>query len=196
METKLFLIKKEGERDVYLSNCKIIDGYLARAKRTGIGNAREVGGITSEGEGWSDTVYDNYETTYIPLFNSAAIGENINKNELTKLSMSEAINQHPKLLFKLGENTGGKVLWDKEEYDLQKTLSEKKVLFTWYDCWETGLRFYCLKTRVPREIFNMLELEYHSEEIEEEGDWKGWYFVGGSEPRRKKLKEIGWDSNL
>jgi len=69
------------------------------------------------------------------------------------------------------------------------------AVFEKHNCWETGIDHYELRVRVPENIFKALGLTYHDEEIEEEGDWKGWYTTD-RDATRAKLESLNWTSNL
>lgn len=96
-----------------------------------------------------------------------------------------------KNLLKIGKNRSGKIIVTSKEYASFK----KEVRFQMYDCWETGIIYYKLANRVPKEIFSKLELKYHAEEQEEEGNWKGWYTTNKKQ-LMNTIQELGWKTNL
>jgi hypothetical protein len=79
-------------------------------------------------------------------------------------------------LMKMGENTGGLSVYFEGE---SPVLTDNIVYTTIHRCWETGLVYRQLTSRLAENVFKAIKpfLQYHAEEIEEEGDWKGWYIT-------------------
>ena len=94
-------------------------------------------------------------------------------------------------LMKLGTDEFGRRLL------LDSTSSEeyhsKRIKLKSFHCWETGKSYFMLMNEVPSRIFKKLNLEFHGEEIEEEGDWKGWVLTNESQKAIKELQEEGWE---
>lgn len=95
-------------------------------------------------------------------------------------------------LLKIGKNENGPTI----TLDGDEVNPTKEINFETHDCWETGLVYKRLINRVPTEIFKQLDLWYHAEEIEEEGDWKGWCAGNDTMAAIENLKKQGWTSNL
>lgn len=58
-----------------------------------------------------------------------------------------------------------------------------------HECWETGFVYHQLYSNLPHTVFNALKpfLSYHREQIEEEGNWRGWYFM---DDNKDKIEDI------
>lgn len=92
-------------------------------------------------------------------------------------------------LIKWGDNGNGLIVQTEDEYRIEK----KQVFFEHHHCWELGLNYQQLLGKYPTEVWNLIKplLAYHSEELEEEGDWIGWYTTNLEEVNNV-LQKIGW----
>lgn len=124
-----------------------------------------------------------------PMFNQFVVSKLGFEKELKAMDSDTDIRElDPKYqpcLLKLGENEGGRIV-----------SIDQTVHFETYNCWETGFDYCKIRYRYPKNVFDVMrsELEYHSEEIEEEGDWKGWYFLKHNKDKLKqKLQTINWN---
>jgi hypothetical protein len=122
-----------------------------------------------------------------PFFDSTAAPE---LNEELKLFLTgetdirEIIGtKFEKCLIKMGENTGGLSCYFEGESPI---IQDNVVHATTHYCWETGLNYEQLITRLPENVFKAIRpyIQYHAEEIEEEGDWKGWFITDKDELKR------------
>lgn len=91
------------------------------------------------------------------------------------------------------------IRYDKEVGGV-KVIREQVVRFIRKNDWETGFDYLTLAYKYPEDIFNVMKpfLQFHSEEIEEEGDWKGWYVIRNSpdfDKLKNSLETIGWTIN-
>lgn len=188
------------EQIKYIPNCLNHKGYLVSIVQQGIGKSWEEGGMI-EGEGDSWTVYEKYEDVMKPYFDGElckkeGVSEKIKQSDAAS-SFEKAIELgYEKYLLKFG-NTDEYEIWNSDERNYEKFLAEKKVLFATHDCWETGIRWFQLLTikgNYPAEVFNAMRpyLTYHSEQEEEEGEWKGWATTHNTIDIENALAKIGW----
>jgi len=174
-------------------------GYLVKVHQKGIGVPTEKGGLNSYGEGDTWEEYDSYEDVYIPAFNTTLVTKNdydLKKfmKEIDLVDIRKIIGtENESMLVKWGNNEGDLLVEDRDALLMKETEAKKEVNFTRHDCWETGFEFYQLAGRYPAEVFAAMkpELQYHSEEIEEEGNWKGWY-THDTDAVNALLNKIGW----
>lgn len=71
-----------------------------------------------------------------------------------------------------------------------------EVDFRTHNCWETGINYYELRTKdVPKGLFQRLQREAslfnHVEQIEEEGNWRGWCSTN-REAIEQVCADYGW----
>lgn len=101
-------------------------------------------------------------------------------------------------MFSLGDNEGAYKVSNADEDRKIAFLNAKKVSFIPHECWETGLIWYQLSNagRYPRDVFEAIKpyLHFHSEQEEEEGNWKGWCFYGSDKLKaiEESLAKVGW----
>ena len=69
--------------------------------------------------------------------------------------------------------------------------AKKEVAFVPHTCRETGLIYYALCGKYHANVFMQMNLQYHNEQLEEEGDWKGWYTTSLTVVNFE-LNKIGW----
>jgi len=187
--------KRAGKPPKTVRNCFVEKGKIGRYFEVGVGEPKTIGGIDGHtGEGWTEEVYDRHETKRQPLFNRDLIQElGLKDKDTVGLTFGEAVADEriSQAMLVMGENKGGLLCEDYEELKRREVEEKKEVLFNPHNCWETGLNWYQLVTRVPKEVFSAMGLRYHSEQEEEEGEWRGWYTMDYKEVSGK-LEAIGW----
>ena len=134
-----------------------------------------------------------YREYFAPIFNSekltpAQVAEIRAMEGLHRAEADAKIWSRPDLLaaaFVLGDNGNGRFV-----------KMDQHARFLRHDCWETGMEYYELRTRVPADVFAALrkdaELFYHDHAVEEEGDWKAWCTTD-PDAARDVLARFGWE---
>lgn len=117
-----------------------------------------------------------YDGDYIrPKWNSFVLDKFGWLDEIKEMASREEddvrtmlLSKYKPALVKFGENEGGLTL-----------TQDNNILYNTHECWETGINYYVLARQYSKDLFDLMKplLTYHSEEIEEEGNWKGWYFT-------------------
>jgi hypothetical protein len=134
-----------------------------------------------------------YREYFAPYFNTekltpAQMDEIRQMERLHRAESDAQLWNRPDLLagaFVLGDNGNGRFV-----------KSDQHASFCRHHCWETGLTYFELRTRVPAEVFAALrkdaELFYHDHQIEEEGDWKAWCTMDNMRAG-EVLARFGWE---
>lgn len=82
---------------------------------------------------------------------------------------------------------------NKEISMLKNKVKDKTAVFTTYKSWETGITFYILETRLPKELFALLVKEaglfYHKPDPELEENFEGWTIREHLDKAEKILSE-------
>jgi hypothetical protein len=197
MKTTTAKVSRPDGQNKFIPNAINFKGYLSSIRKVGVGEAHECGAINAYGEGESWEEYDKYVDVNIPFFNSEKLKslnllDKAKKVLTTKTTIEEVIEtEFEPALLKWGENEFGYKVVDSEEEKRREVIEKKEVIFTSHHCWETGLIYYQLIGRYPEDVFKAMKLEYHNEQFEEEGEWKGWYTMSLEEVN-ERLKKIGW----
>jgi len=137
----------------------------------------------------------------VPYFNSEVLHELGLVDKVRALGNEAEIGSfigsdvEPALL-RLGENPHGRKVLTYDQYQLFIFNNTKIVEFITHKCWETGLIYHQLSGHYPTELFAKMKpfLSYHSEELEEEGDWKGWYI--SEKGLEETLKSLGFEIKI
>lgn len=186
--------KRNGENPKYLEPCIIYKGYPCRILAVGYGEKHWV----SDGieDAWEE--YENYKYVFTPFFCSVTMPIDLQKKTKgSNISLEECLELgYEKYLIQLGDFESYSC-WNETERKQHEFLEKKEVVFWQHSCWETGLMWYQLAllfgARYPENVFNVMKpfLKYHSEQEEEEGDWKGWATTN-LKPIQEGLEKIGW----
>jgi hypothetical protein len=127
----------------------------------------------------------------VPYFDGVKLGEegkilakslDNDNEEIDIRNLKENYHQLFSCVLRVGDNERVTVLSTDEENINAHT---KEIFFARHYCWETGLNYYRLANKVPKEIFKLLGLQYHSEQEEEEGEWVGWYTMNPQDIKNK-----------
>lgn len=194
MKTSTIKFQRIGKPAKFIPNACDYKGFLVKAYKKGTGKSEEIG-FMSDGEGDSYTKYERYDDKFLPYFDT----DKMTPDELATIKKAEyrdvedvikAGLQHTLILF---AGTESYTVIDADVAKTNKIIEDKIVYFDMHHCWETGLYYYELRGKYPTEVFATMkpELSYHSEEFEEEGNWKGWY-THNLEKIEEKLKPISW----
>lgn len=133
----------------------------------------------------------------VPYFNSKKLEELNLIDEAKALKNPELKNligtKFEIALLKWGMNEYNVFVQSDDEYRTSIVNENKTVEFQVHHCWETGLNYYQLSGRYPAEVFAIIKpvLQYHDEQMEEEGEWKGW-FTFNIDAVNSRLQKIGW----
>jgi hypothetical protein len=188
------------EQTKFIPNALNHKGFLVSIVSEGRGKSWEEGGMF-DGEGDSWTVYERYEDVMRPYFDGVltkkdGVENNIRNSEAHK-SFEKAIELgYEKYLLRF-DNTDTYEIWNSDQRRQEKFEADKWVYFIRHDCWETGIPWFQLSTysgRYPTHVFAAMKpyLRYHSEQEEEEGDWKGWATTHNLNDVQEALQKIGW----
>ena len=173
-EQTLFVVIKEGKKRYVPA--EIHNGYIVR--------------VMYEGD------------LIVPFWNSAVLerfGLLQEVKDLGEVDIREIFNtKFEPALIKKGENEGGVVVLTEEESRRIESHADERIVFLErHNCWETGLNYYQILGNYPKDVFATMKplLQYHNEEFEEEGDWKGWY-THDTDGLNDALKKIGYKTNF
>lgn len=172
---KAFIIKPDGEESS-MSGCRLVEGtyVLAHgkplfAKDRIIRAGMQVEAVTQQVNHSMDEYGDIRLIMADPLLKSC--------------------------ILTMGRNEDGFDVRDYEQETIRRQIASKLLQLTKYECWETGIRYYKLSSRLPERLFGSLSgagiVWYHDTEIEEEGNWKGWCTTDLSGLTRA-LRTEGW----
>jgi len=193
-----------SDKPKYIPNCAIISGILVQVIEVGLGDPIEKGGFNSYGEGETWEEYNSYETRYRPLYNANRLTRDNKKEEVLRYNDSfksafklEQLEMYKEYCLVLGDNGDGYFVQDAEKAKQEQVVAKKEVSFRVHNCWETGIDWYQLIGRYPENVFAVMRpfLVYHSEEVEEEGNWKGWATTHNTLDSEEALLKIGWTIN-
>jgi hypothetical protein len=172
------------------------NGYFVSIFSQGVGEPVEKGGmINGEGDTWLE--YPKYVDAKRPYFNSILL-EKDGKAELARKNKYPTIEDAIKTEWEkylLRFDAEGYQFEDTNKTSQDKLLEDKQVYFRMYNCWETGINWYCLNTdkgQYPKEVFACMKLNFHAEQEEEEGNWKGWATTHNLNDVSAALAKLGW----
>lgn len=188
-------VTRPGQAPKFIPGVINFQGCLVREIKKGVGESHIVGGMfDGEGDCWEE--YDNHIQFYQPFFNPDIVSKKFDRNDFKKkyadLDIREILGTSAEeFLIKWGANEGGVLVEDANALKAAEVEKEKEVVFVPQICWETGLIYYALFGRYPEEVFKQMGLQFHKEQIEEEGEWKGWYTMNLTAVNFE-LNKIGW----
>lgn len=194
MTTFTAKFQRDGEQPRWLPNMINHKGYLVQVKEVGRGKATEKGVMTSDGDGDCWTEYERYETILRPFWDKNLMTPAETAIARTIETFAQAVEKgYEKYLLRI-EGGADYTIVDADEAKAKKVEDDKIVYFETHPCWETGIVWYELRGRYPEHVFNAMRsiLTYHSQQEEEEGDWKGWCVPGSLAYIKEALSEIGW----
>lgn len=193
-------VTRAGEPPKQRPNCiELPGGYVAMLRSEGRGKMTEAGAMNHYGEGETWEEWEYYEDVIQPLFDraltdAAGMTETLRTAKTDLASCQE--NGWMQYVLRLGNHNGVEVI-NLDAVREQQFLADRAVAFQAWPCWETGITWYqMVGERVPDEVFKAMRplLTYHAEQVEEEGNWRGWCIDhhGKMPDLEAALARVGW----
>jgi hypothetical protein len=190
----------------YVPNCVNHEGFMFQLAKKGYGKKTVTAYQTADGDYDECEEFETYKDFYKPFFNQSAIPSSeldglkafVEKN--TPDGRNLIGTKYEAWIIRWGANEGDLYVEDNDVARNEELVKNKIVYFRVHNCWETGINWFQLFTHLgnyPRDVFAAMKpfLTYHSEQEEEEGNWKGWCTTHNLIDIETALNKIGWKIN-